>query len=409
MTVQVHEYAADAVDQSDTAAAPSQPDSVLVGRDSDVPPTVSVVMPTMNEEEGIRECIERVKRAVSQSGYRTEVVISDDSDDRTPEIARELGAIVVEPDQPGYGYAYRYAFERCRGEYIVIGDADTTYDFEQFPRLLDPVVNGEADMVMGSRLDGEIKDGAMPALHQYVGNPALTRFLNVFYDAGVSDAHSGYRAFRAGILDELELKTDGMEFASEMIMDAGARDLTIEEIPITYHEREGEATLESFRDGWRHVRFMLVNAPGYLFTGPGIGMSAVGVVVMLAVFAGVTVSGVSFGIHTSIAGALLTIVGYQVANLGAFATVASDPIQRSEDVLTTTLIDRLNLERMATIGAGVWLAGVAYAGWLVVQWAATGFTQLPMRTGDVIAFTAIVIGLQTVFNAFFLSTVSHNR
>jgi hypothetical protein len=381
---------------------------VLVAADSDVAPTVSVVMPTMNEEEGIRECIERVKRAVTRSGYRTEVIISDDSDDRTPEIARELGAIVVTPDKPGYGYAYRYAFEHCRGEYIVIGDADTTYDFEQFPTLLEPVVNGEADMVMGSRLNGEIKDGAMPALHQYIGNPALTRFLNAFYDAGVSDAHSGFRAFRAGMLEELQLETDGMEFASEMIMDAGARDLTIEEIPITYHEREGDATLESFRDGWRHVRFMLLNAPGYLFTGPGIAMGSVGVIVMLAVFAGVTVGGVSFGIHTAIAGALLTLVGYQVANLGVFATVASDPIQRSDDIITTTLIDRLNLERMATIGVVVWVAGVAYAGWLVVQWAATGFTQLPMTTGDVLAFTAIVIGLQTVFNAFFFSTVSRD-
>lgn len=131
----------------------------LVGPDSDIAPTVSVVMPTMNEEEGIRECIERVKRAVRASGYQTEVIISDDSDDRTPEIARELGAIVVEPDAPGYGYAYRYAFEHCRGDYIVIGDADTTYDFEQFPKLLDPVANEEADMVMGSRLEGDIKDG----------------------------------------------------------------------------------------------------------------------------------------------------------------------------------------------------------------------------------------------------------
>jgi len=383
-------------------------DRVLVGRDSNVAPTVSVVMPTMNEEDGIRECIERVKRAVTRSGYRTEVIISDDSDDRTPEIARQLGAIVVTPDNPGYGYAYRYAFERCRGDYIVIGDADTTYDFERFPALLDPVVNGEADMVMGSRLNGDIKDGAMPPLHQYIGNPVLTWFLNAFYDAGVSDAHSGFRAFRAGMLDELDLETDGMEFASEMIMDAGARDLTIEEIPITYHEREGEATLESFRDGWRHIRFMLLNAPGYLFTGPGIGMGALGILVMLAVVANVTLGDVTFGIHTSIAGALLTMVGYQVANLGVFATVASDPIQRSDNLLTN-IIERLTLERMATIGSGVWLAGVTYAGWLVVQWAATGFTQLPMRTGDVLAFTAIVIGLQTVFNAFFLSAVSHSQ
>nr|WP_283102421.1 glycosyltransferase family 2 protein [Haloplanus sp. XH21] len=363
-------------------------------------------MPTMNEEEGIRECIERVKTAVKESGYQTEVIISDDSTDRTPEIARELGAIVVEPDEAGYGYAYRYAFERCRGDYIVIGDADTTYDFEQFPTLLDPVARGDADMVMGSRLEGDIKDGAMPALHQYVGNPLLTKFLNAFYGAGVSDAHSGFRVFRADMLDELNLETTGMEFASEMIMDAGARDMTIEEIPIVYHEREGEATLESFRDGWRHVRFMLLNAPGYLFSIPGTGMGILGAMVLLAAFSGISIGNTTFGIHSAIAGSLLVLVGYQVASLGVFATVASNPIQRPDDPVTDALVDRMNLEQMASIGTVVALGGAVYAGWLVYQWANTGFTQLPMITGDVVAFTAIVIGVQTVFNAFFLSAVA---
>ncbi|MDL0137975.1 glycosyltransferase family 2 protein [Halobacterium salinarum] len=389
-------------EQGDTAES----DSILVGPDSDIAPTVSVVMPTMNEEEGIRECIERVKSAVRESGYQTEVLISDDSTDRTPDIARELGAIVVEPDEAGYGYAYRYAFDRCRGDYIIIGDADTTYDFEQFPKLLEPVARGDADMVMGSRLEGEIKDGAMPALHQYIGNPLLTKFLNAFYGAGVSDAHSGFRAFRADMLNDLDLETTGMEFASEMIMDAGARDLTIEEIPITYHEREGEATLESFRDGWRHVRFMLLNAPGYLFSIPGTGMGILGTLVLLAAFTGISINGATFGIHSAIAGSLLMLVGYQVASLGVFATVASDPIQRPDDPLTEALVERLNLEQMASVGSVLALGGTAYAGWLVYQWANTGFTQLPMVTGDVVAFTAIVIGVQTVFNAFFLSAVA---
>nr|WP_256546884.1 glycosyltransferase family 2 protein [Halobellus ramosii] len=362
-------------------------------------------MPTMNEEEGIRECIERVKRAVQASGYQTEVIISDDSDDRTPDIARELGAIVVEPDEPGYGYAYRYAFDHCRGDYIVIGDADTTYDFEQFPKLLDPVANGDADMVMGSRLEGDIKPGAMPALHQYVGNPLLTKFLNAFYDAGVSDAHSGFRVFRADMLDELDLKTTGMEFASEMIMDAGAKDLTIEEIPITYHERVGDATLESFRDGWRHVRFMLLNAPGYLFTVPGVVMGLLGLVVMFAAVGGASIAGATLGIHSSIVGSLLTLVGYQVATMGSFATVASNPIQQPDDLLTQLFVEHLTLERMATLGFVLFAAGAGYGVWLLAQWAATGFTQLPMVTGDVLGFTAIVLGLQTIFTAFLLSAV----
>ncbi|SEF66366.1 glycosyltransferase family 2 protein [Halobellus limi] len=382
---------------------------LLLGADSEIDPMVSIVMPTMNEEAGIRECIERVKRAIRKSGYSTEVIISDDSTDRTPEIARELGAIVVEPEESGYGYAYRYAFEHCRGDYIVIGDADTTYDFEQFPKLLEPVIRGEADMVMGSRLEGDIKPGAMPALHQYVGNPLLTKFLNVFYDAGVSDAHSGFRAFRAGMLDELHLQTTGMEFASEMIMDAGARDVTIEEIPIVYHEREGEATLESFRDGWRHVRFMLLNAPGYLFSIPGTVMGVLGLLVLLLAFSDISLGSTSFGIHTAIAGSLLTLVGFQVSIMGAFATIASDPIQRPNDVLTETIVEHLTLERMSTLGLIVFTGGAVYATWLVVQWAQTGFTQLPMVIGDVVAFTAIVLGVQIVFNAFFMSAIANRE
>ena len=151
--------------------------SYLLEADSDARPVVSVVMPTLNEERGIGECIERTKRALAELGLPGEIIVSDSSTDRTPEIAAEHGAIVVRPDEAGYGYAYQYAFERARGEYIAIGDADTTYDFEELPKLFELVSEGEADMAMRSRLEGEIKDGSMPTLHQYIGNPLLTRFL----------------------------------------------------------------------------------------------------------------------------------------------------------------------------------------------------------------------------------------
>ncbi|EMA70033.1 glycosyl transferase family 2 [Halorubrum kocurii JCM 14978] len=368
-------------------------------------PTVSVVMPTMNEEEGVAECIDLVKAAVRRSGYRTEVVISDDSTDRTPEIARGEGAVVVEPDEPGYGYAYRYAFERCRGEYIIIGDADTTYDFEQFPRLLKQVVEGDADMVMGSRLEGEIKDGAMPALHEYIGNPLLTRFLNAFYDAGVSDAHSGFRAFHVDVLDDLDLETTGMEFASEMIMDAGARGLTIKEIPITYHEREGEATLESFRDGWRHVRFMLLNAPNYLFSLPGAILGIAGLSLLLSGTTGVTIGGLSLGTTAAITGSLLVLVGYQAANMGVFATLASDPIQRPNDVVTETVINRMNLERLSTVGLTAFAVGALYLTWAAIQWVTGSVPLFAATPGHIVALTVMILGVQTVFNAFFISAV----
>jgi len=382
---------------------------LLLSRDSEVTPTLSVVMPTLDEEQGIAECIERIERAVETLGISAEVIVSDSSTDRTPEIARESGAIVVEPDEEGYGYAYRYAFERARGEYIAIGDADTTYDFLDLPRLLNPVGFGPADMAMGDRLQGSIEPGAMPRLHQYVGNPLLTKFLNAFYGAGVGDAHSGFRVISQDALDQLELTSDGMEFASEMIMKAGAEGLLIEEVPITYHEREGEATLSSFRDGWRHIRFMLTNAPGWLFSMPGSVSGALGTLVMVLSFFDIAPGGIAFGIHSMIAGGLLTIIGYQALSLGAFAIVAGDPISRPNDRITTWIVDRMSLKSGAAVGLSVFMTGTAYATYLLAQWISSGFTDLPLIKADIIAFTAIVLGIQTVLYSFFIETVGDRR
>nr|WP_225335393.1 glycosyltransferase family 2 protein [Halomicrobium urmianum] len=384
-------------------------DEYIVGEGSEVTPVLSVVMPTLNEEEGIVECIDWIKTAVGELEVPTEIVVSDSSTDRTPELAEERGAIVVTPDEPGYGYAFRYAFERTRGEFIVMGDADTTYDFEEIPRLLEPVREGEADICMGSRLEGEVRDGAMPPLHQYVGNPLLTRFLNTFYDAGVSDAHSGFRVFSREALETLDLETTGMEFASEMIMDAGAKGLEIAEVPIVYHEREGEETLDSFSDGWRHVRFMLVNAPGYLFSAPGLLLGLFGAAVMGLAYGGVPINGVNFGVHSMIAGSLFLIAGPQAFSLGVFATVGTDPIQRPDDALTSWIVENATLERGATLGTVVFALGAVQAGYLVWTWVTSGFGNLSFTLGSMVAFTALVVGMQTFFGSFFLSVVGDRQ
>ena len=378
--------------------------SHIVGRDSDVEPVLSVVMPTLNEEEGISVCIEKVRTAVDELAVPTEIVVSDSSTDRTPEIAREMGAIVVEPDRAGYGYAYRYAFERTRGNYVVMGDADTTYDFEQIPRLLDHLEATCADIVMGSRLDGEIRDGAMPPLHRYIGNPVLTRFLNTFYDAGVSDAHSGFRIFTADALDTLELETTGMEFASEMIMEAGAKDLLIEEVPIVYHEREGEENLESIPDGWRHVRFMLVNAPSYLFLLPGALLLLVGTLTLGSGALGLSVGGTGLGTTTTIVGALALIAGFHVSSLGVFATAAADPIKRPSDPVTNWVIERSSTEQFLAIGAAI--VTVAAGSLFLVTGPGVGAEAVSLTVGSIVVLTAFVIGVQSIFSAFFLRAVS---
>jgi glycosyltransferase involved in cell wall biosynthesis len=383
--------------------------SLLLSRDSKATPALSVVMPTLNEEQGIAECIERIKRAVETLGVSAEVIVSDSSTDRTPEIARELGAIVVEPDKKGYGYAYRYAFEYARGEYIAIGDADTTYDFLDLPQLLNPVGFGSADMVMGDRLNGEIMPGAMPRLHQYVGNPLLTKFLNVFYDAGVSDSHSGFRVISRDTLDRLNLTSDGMEFASEMVMKAGAEGLRIEEVPITYHERQGEATLSSFRDGWRHVKFMIMNAPSYLFSVPAVGFGLLGAVVMLLSLLEMTLGGIFFGLHTVVAGSLLVISSYQIGGLALISAIATDPIKEQRDPVTNWIQRNLFLEHALTFGLLLLTVGSGYVVYLVIDWIMSGYVTPSFNPMHMLAFTAVVLGVQTVFTAFLSSMLLQER
>ncbi|MFC7081426.1 glycosyltransferase family 2 protein [Halorussus caseinilyticus] len=381
-------------------------DELLVSSENGPRPTLSVVMPTLNEEAGVRKCIEQVKSALVELDVTGEIIVSDSSSDRTPEIAAELGARVVTPDGMGYGYAYKYAFERARGDYVVIGDADTTYDFEELPKLLELVREGDADMVLGSRLDGKIKSGAMPPLHQYVGNPLLTKFLNVFYDAGVSDAHSGFRVIDREVLDRLDLRSDGMEFASEMIMEASAKGLRIEEVPITYHEREGEATLDSFRDGWRHVKFMLINAPSYLFSVPGLAFFLFGVLTMALTLADARLGNATLGINSMIAGSLLTIIGFQIATLAVFSSIAADPIKRPRDFITNWIRAKFKLEHGASMGLLLYSIGTVYVTLVVAQWATSGYDTVPFAVRSMVAFTAIVLGTQTIFSSFFFSMLA---
>ncbi|MBX0288242.1 glycosyltransferase family 2 protein [Halomicroarcula sp. F28] len=401
------------LDSTETAELESQrelsADELLVGADSTQSPALTVIMPTLNEEEGITECIERIKTAVVEMQVSTEIIISDSSTDRTPEIAREMGAIVVEPDVGGYGSAYKHAFERARGDYIAIGDADTTYDFEELPKLIRLATKDDVDMTMGSRLEGDIKPGAMPSLHQYIGNPLLTRFLNTFYDAGVSDAHSGMRVIDREALEELELKTTGMEFASEMIMDAAAKDMTIEERPITYHEREGEATLDSFQDGWRHVRFMLVNAPGYLFTAPATLFVLLGAAVMGLSLGGVQLGPVTFGLQTMVAGSLATLVGYQIGALAIFSSVATNPIREPSDPITNLVRDRLSLEKGAAMGLVVLGLGLVMLSFGFIAWMLDGSGALPSPSVNLLAATITLLGVTTVFSSFFLGTIKRAK
>ena len=395
---------------ADSASGAQQGDGpdvsdLLLQAGSSRSPVLSVVMPTLNEERGVFICIQKIKRAIVELGIPTEIIVSDSSTDRTPEIARHQGAIVVEPNEMGYGYAYRYAFEQARGEYIAIGDADVTYDFESLPELLGPVMDGTADMVLGTRLDGTIESGAMPPLHKYVGNPFLTWFLNVFYDTDVSDAHSGFRVLTRDALDRLDLSSDGMEFASEMLMKASITDLRIEEVPIVYHERKGDATLHSFRDGWRHVRFMLVNTPGHIFSIPGTVLAFVGLLPLALSVSGIQFGEYSPGVLTTIAGGLALITGFQFLCLSVFSATANTGIRAPSDRITQWTKEHVRLEHGMSLGVAISTLGLGYLGWVLYTWATAGYAAIPSLKTIVIAFVSVVLGMQIMSSSFFLSAL----
>ena len=236
--------------------------------DAEQEPLVSVVIPCLNEAGNIEACVALARAGLDAGEIRGEVIVADNaSDDGSAELAERAGAIVVQERARGYGSAYLAGFAAARGRYIVMVDADLTYDFKEIPRFVRELEEG-ADFVVGDRMDN-IHPGAMPWLHRYVGNPVLTRVLNLFYRTGVKDAHCGMRGLRRDVLPRLDLRSTGMEFASEMVIRASKENLEIRQFPIEYHPRAGVSKLSSFRDGWRHLRFLLVHSPTHLFVIPG--------------------------------------------------------------------------------------------------------------------------------------------
>jgi glycosyltransferase involved in cell wall biosynthesis len=253
-------------------------------------PRVSIVIPCLNEAGTIEECVRRARHALDVNDITGEVIVSDNgSADGSGDLAAAAGARVVHEPERGYGSAYMAGFSAARGRYIVMADADLTYDFNETPRFLAELDAG-ADMVIGNRMQN-IHPGAMPWHHRYIGNPLLSGFLNLLFNTGVTDAHCGMRALRREVLPKLDLRTTGMEFASEMVIRAAKEKLDVRQFAIEYHPRVGESKLSSFRDGWRHLRFLLVHSPNHLFIIPGAVMAAVGAIVELVVISRLAVLG----------------------------------------------------------------------------------------------------------------------
>jgi Glycosyl transferase family 2 len=371
-------------------------------------PRVSVVIPCLNEAENIVECVTRARTVLADSGLSGEVIVADNgSDDGSPELAEQAGATVVHEPRRGYGSAYLAGFAAARGRYIVMADADLTYDFAEIPRFVEHLDAG-AEMVMGDRMDN-IHPGAMPWLHRYVGNPVLTGVLNLFFRTGISDAHCGMRALRRDVLPRLDLRTTGMEFASEMVIRASKEGLDVREFPIEYHPRGGQSKLSSFRDGWRHLRFLLVHSPTHLFMLPGAAMLALGTLISLVALLQIDVFGRAWDLHTMVAGSLLMIVGVQVVALGLCAHAYGTYFMNEKDPWFDRMRARFRLEHGLVLGGVTVLVGLAVAATIVVIWVQRGFGQLSEERLAVLAAALVIVGLQIFFTSFLLSILGLRR
>jgi glycosyltransferase involved in cell wall biosynthesis len=369
---------------------------------------VSVVIPCLNEEENIEACVLAAREAMERAGISGEVVVADNaSEDRSAELARAAGARVVTEPRRGYGSAYLAGFGAARGTYIVMGDADLTYDFNEIPNFVRELEDG-ADLVMGDRMDN-IQPGAMPWLHRYVGNPVLSGFLNVLYRTGVRDAHCGMRAVRRDKLPVLDLQTPGMEFASEMVIRAAKRGLDIRQFPIEYHPRGGESKLSTWSDGWRHLRFLLVHSPNHLFLIPGLVMAVLGALVMLTALAQVSVFGRTWDIHAEIAGALFVIIGVQVVSLGLTAHAYGMYFMGEKDPWFDRMRARFRLEHGLMLGGATAIIGLAIAVVILIQWISDGFGSLDQSRWAILAATLLICGIQVFFSSFLLSIIGLRR
>jgi glycosyltransferase involved in cell wall biosynthesis len=337
---------------------------------------VSVILPCRNEEKTIGDCIARIKDVFSSEGINGEIIVSDSSTDNSAAIARELGAKVISHGREGYGYAYQAAFKEAAGDILIIGDSDGTYDFAELPKLL--AMSGY-DMVIGSRMLGKIRKGAMPWHHRYIGNPVLSFLLRMLFNSKVKDTQSGFRLIKRSAWERLNLHTTGMEFASEMIIRATLMKMRIAEVPITYYPRkkESRSKLKCFRDGWKHLRFMLLYSPSVVFLIPGLLLLGAGILLI-------------FSDSSPLLKTLFIIAGYQIIILGIFAKTYAAVHLKQRSSIVDWMNNYIGLDKGIFLGAGMIILGLVL---------------LYILQSSSAALALFIIGIQTFFSAFFMSII----
>lgn len=380
---------------------------------------LSVVMPCLNEADTLETCVTKAQRAMREAGIAGEVVVADNgSTDGSVDIAERLGARVVHVRERGYGAALMGGIGAARGRYVLMGDADDSYDFLEIPRFVAKLREGYA-LVQGCRLPaggGTIVPGAMPFLHRWVGNPLFTAMARRMFHTPIRDAYCGMRAFTREFYDRMHLRFTGMEFAIEMLVKASLYGERTAEVPITLHP-DGRTShgphLRTFRDGWRTVRFFLVNSPRWLFLIPGLGLIGVGLLGWAVALPGLRLSGVAFDAHTLLVSSLALLLGYQSVFFAIFAkTFGITEGLLPEDPRMTRFFEVLYLERGILLGLGGLAVGLVLIGVAFADWRAAGFGDLDYaRTMRwvVPGVTLAALGFQTVLSSFLVSLLGMKR
>lgn len=356
-------------------------------------PKVSVILPCKNEELTIGICIKKIKRVFKENNINGEIIVVDNnSTDRSAIIASKLGAKVIKQQIDGYGAACIKGLKNAKGDYLIIGDADNTYNFLEIPLLLKHLKEGY-DLVIGSRIKGKIEKGAMPFHRRHLGNPILSLIFSIFFKKRISDVNSGFRAIKREAFNKLTLQTTGMEFASEMLINAVKNNLKIKETQITYSKRIGKSKLNSMNDGWRHLRFFLIYSPIHLFIIPGLILLSIGLFLLFRSLLN--------KIHISyvLLGSLFSILGYQVINIGLYSkiyAIISD--FEKNDKIIDLIAKYFPLERSLFLGF-----------LLIFSVIILFLTSLPIKAEklyySIFLYTFMILGIQTIFSAFFLSSL----
>ena len=382
-------------------------------------PLVSVVMPCLNEADTVAACVTRARDALRAAAIRSEVIVADNgSTDGSQDLAREAGARVVPVSARGYGAALMGGIEAASGRYIVMGDADQSYDFGESPKFVAKLEQG-FDLVQGSRLPaggGRVMAGAMPFLHRWWGNPMFSLLARWWFRSPVSDVFCGLRGFSRDAYAKLHLQCTGMEFATEMIVRASLMGLRMGEVPITLHPDGRKAHpphLRTFRDGWRTLRFYLLFSPRWLFLFPGLALTVLGATAAAAGYAGVRIGSAGLDVHTLLFGALMMIAGYQGVIFAVLTKLFAINAQLlPPDPRMQRFTRRYALERGLMLGAGLILAGIALVIATMVSWAERDFGALEYPRTLRIAIPGVlatVLGLQTILFVFFTGVLQLDR